>query len=551
MKLDEFMDLEQKCESLEQKIAELESENSLKDMRIFDLNKEIEKLRQQLTSCDDNRIKELLGIIENLEREKSANEMERKLLAEEIKVLNEEKAVLQLSKEELLLKMVQCERSDNMKNLPKEIMSSNLLNEEKLAKDDLECLKFDYERIKSSMEAYQKLNQNLNSQNQVLRKSMKEKGKQLRDNIDEVMELRKESENLKSEVQTLKIQLEDSQRIISNLKIELESKDRELEGDRRKILEEEADFERIILNLRACEVERDHLQAIMGDMEKEARYTSEKLEILKATESELRQSLDDAKRRLEQEVKKQDYLGKKFIDLENELIQEKNASTKFRESYDSMQEDIGKFKESLLKLEKQLTSMEEDNGRLAIDNAALTKTCNDKKLEIQQLIEAKSFIAMRNEELLQENSEICQKFDLVSKELRAKITLLDGMKRKLNEIEQLRVENQRIKMESEEILMKMRALDSEETESDQVDAYRRESSFQKSRERKVSRRTGNNFERLMLRNAKLEEKNTVLAEEVSELRERLSKETEEKNSIISHTNIIRDILHERRIRLGR
>ncbi|GJQ84238.1 hypothetical protein Trydic_g2905 [Trypoxylus dichotomus] len=561
LKLDEYMDLEQKCEMLEQKIDELESENSVKDMKIIDLNNEIEKLRQRLSSEDEDSLRGLRKRIDELERERDAYTAEKGKFTEEIKILNEEKAILQMSKEELLLKIVEYEKTsigDHKNHNPAEYLSSKLraIDKELMQtkerctskEEDLECIKIDYDRIKSTMETYQKLNKNLSSKNSLLQKTINEREKQLEDNLNEILQLREESGNLREQIYKLHAQLEDFKRVTSNLENELVQKEAEMERMEEKVYRNEKTIEDMNSTLKIKDFEKNRLVKEMQEqLEEKSRCLEEVLSTKDDTKSEMKRTLEDARRTLEQEVKKREYLCRKFVNLENELIEEKNNSKIFKENCLSLQSDIANFKETMTKLADQMTNMEDHNRRLSQQNLDLYRSYEDKIKEVQSLAEAKNFIAKRNEELLQENADIVQRYDIVTKELGGKMALLEDMNRKLKEIEQLRAENRRIKVESEEVLQKMRAIATDEdTESD----YQLEMCGRRSRgERRFGRRV--NFDKLSAWNTKLEEKNAALSEQVAELRSRLEKEIEAKNSVIARTNTVKDILYERRIRLGR
>ncbi|KAK9696115.1 hypothetical protein QE152_g32109 [Popillia japonica] len=505
LKLNDYVDLEQKCEALEQRIEDLEAENSLKDTKISDLNNEIGKLRQKLTGDEDGRtvlVEEFRKRIDDLEEEKEIYQSEKRSLAEQIKRLNEDKDTLQLSKEELLLKIV----IGYGTNEP--IRSRG---EESPNGQDIECIRIDYDRLKSRMETYQILNKNLSAKNGLLQKSMKEKEKLLEEYLEEIVRLREDSAKFMEDIRLLRNNLEEYKRVTSNLEEDLIRKGTDLEESHRE--------RKILDDVNSCLRLKE--RQLLSDLEDKTRCLEEVLATKEGNKSDLKLALEETRRKLEQEVKKQDYLCKKFVDLENELISEKNSSAIFKETCEDLQ-----------------------NDELSRDNLDLYKSHEDRTKEIQSLIEAKSFIAKRNEELLQENAEIVRRYDIVAKELGNKMSLLEDMNRKLKEIDQLRAENRRIKIESEEIVQKMRSLDGE---SDQVDS----SSSRKggSRERKVGRRA--NFDRLAAWNAKLEERNAALSEEVAELRERLTKEMEAKDSIVARMNTTKDILCERRIRLGR
>ncbi|KRT84664.1 hypothetical protein AMK59_2832, partial [Oryctes borbonicus] len=450
---------------------------------------------------------------------------------------------------------------DHKSHLPSEYLSSKLRDIDKeliqtkekcsSKEEDLECIKIDYERVKSTMETYQKLNKNLSSKNSLLHKAIYEKEKQFEDNLKEITQLREDSGNLKEEIYKLNVQLDDFKRITSNLENELIQKESELERMEEKFYRNEKSIEDMNSTLKIKELERNRLvKEIQGQLEEKSKCLEEILSTKEESRSEIKHSLEETKRKLEQEVKKQDYLCKKFVDLENELIEEKNCNKIFKENCESLQEDILNLKETMTKLAEQLTSMEDQNRQLSLENLNLYKSYEDKTKEIQSLIEAKNFIAKRNEELLQDNADIVQKYDIVTKELGSKMSLLDDMKRKLKEIDQLRMENKRIKIESEEILQKMRELSGDDMESDQIDSYsRKEGGALKGRDKKFGRRA--NFDKLSAWNAKLEEKNAALSEQVAELRERLEKEIEARNFVVARTNTVKDILYERRIRLGR
>lgn len=525
------MDLEQKCEALEQRIEELESDNSFKDRRICDLNNEIDRSRQKLTVEDKNRIEELLARISELEKERDEHQIERSSLLEEIKILNEEKAILQLSKEDLFLKIVEYERrmpADQEKIVPLECPPSTLRLYDKKEKSD-----YDYERMKSTVETYRKLNDNLSSKNSFLQETMRARENKLEENFEEIARLREESGKLT-------VQLEDFKRIASSLEQELIRKEADLERMEENVCKNEKIIENVNCTLRVCETEKTRLNELICGLRDELGEKSQRLNQLINAKDETK--LNETKRKLEQEIKKQEHLCAKFVILQNELVDEKNNTKIFREKCDDLRAGMATFKAMMSRLEDETNAAEERNANLIVENRQLFDSYQVKIDESRTLIEAKNFLAKRNEELLQENAEMVVKYHMVNKELDAKIALLDDMSRKLSEIEQLRLENRRIKVESEEIL---RSLD-----GDLSDSFRKEGigTF-RSKDRKVGRRM--NFDRLTLQNTKLEERNAALTEFVTELRERLEKEIQAKNSVIAHTNTIKDILCERRIRLGR
>lgn len=415
-KLNEYTNLENKCKALNQKIEELETDNSMKYVKIVNLTVEIEKLRQILAKSDQQNKEDLTRNINQLEQERRQHEKEKDELLEKIKILNEEKTSLQKEKDELLTKIIliqnqtrqlQCEK-DELHNEQEKLQAEN--SNYKSRKD---FLKLEMAKIQNENKALQVERDMLKSENNNLESAKHE--------LENSLKLR--IQHLQSKMESSEIENMSLLKDICKIKHEKE----QLEIDIAEYKDERS------FNLQLKD-QLEELSSFLEKLQKEHNTITNEYETLKIQANKDKEKVTQLKNDNEQ-------MAKKIIDLENinaELLNKNKAVqiklTIFREKedyYHKLNEELTKAKQNLIcenkdllskvgKNQNSLKKMDIDNKQLGVELVNLKLTLDKVKTNMEMYEQLNDSLSLENNTLqsaVEKYKEECREKNLDVKRL--------------------------------------------------------------------------------------------------------------------------------------
>lgn len=395
IKLNQYTDLESKYKALSQKIEELETDNSMKYVKIVNLTVEMEKLRQILVKTDQQNKEELAKKIKQLEEERKLHEEEKNQLLEKIKVLNEQKVILQNEKAELFKKIIQLEQhhrqllceKDELWNEQEQLKTENLNIKSKKDVIVLEICRIRNE--KASLLAERNL---LKSQNSHLESVKTELEKRMNSRVqileDKIESAEMKNRSLLTELCTIKRDKEQLLIDISEYK-----KEHSFNLQLKNQLEE--------LNFFLEKLQKEHELVIHEHELLKTETRNDKVKITELTESNAKITQEI----ITFESKNAELLNEKNS-IKTELLIFKEKTDYYIKKYDELNETnktlIYKNSELVLKLEKNengLKKMDIDNKQLGVDLVNL-------KLALNKNADTSEMYIKLNENLSSENYKL-------------------------------------------------------------------------------------------------------------------------------------------------
>ncbi|KRT78229.1 hypothetical protein AMK59_7264, partial [Oryctes borbonicus] len=416
-KFAEYTDLENKCRIYSKKIEELETDNSMKYVKIVNLTVEIEKLRQILARTDQQHKEELAKKINQLEQEKQLHEGEKNQLLEKIKILNDQKVILQNEKEELLSKIIQFENQHReMQNEKDDLWSE----QEQLQAENLK-----YKSTKDFIELEIARVQNENESLQVEKDLFKTKCSNLKMTKDELEQnmtshlgsLRKKIENTETENKALLSEI----CLIRHEKKQLEITIAEYKEEHSFNLQLKNQLDELSSFLEKLQKEHEVITIEYDDLKMETK--NEKGKVAKLTRNNTKLVKD-----IKTLENTNDELTKKNNSLETELLVFREKTDYYVKKY----EELEKIRESLIcqngELSSKLDRNENSLKKMDIDNKQLGIDLVNIKLALNKAESASEIHQKQNESLRSENHKLHDSLKEFSGESEKKIQIIQELK---------------------------------------------------------------------------------------------------------------------------
>ncbi|GJQ76359.1 hypothetical protein Trydic_g2078 [Trypoxylus dichotomus] len=391
-KLAEYTNLEKKCKAYSQKIEELETDNSMKYVKIVNLTVEIEKLRQILVKTDQQHKEELSKKINQLAQEKKLHEEEKNQLLEKIKILNSEKVILQNEKEELLSKIIQLENQHRELQNEKDELRSE---QEQVQVENLKC-----KSAKDYIELEVARIQNESESLKVERNLLKNKCNNLRIAKDEL------EYSMTSRLGSLQKKIENTEIANKNLLSEICLMRHEKEQLEISITEYK---DECLFNLQ-LKNQLEELSSFLEKLQKEHELITTECDTLKIeikNEKGKVVELTTSNEKLAKDIKTLENSNLELINANNSLETELLVSREKTDYYNKKYNELEKIRQNLICENSELLSKVEknENGlkKMDIDNKQLGIDLVNVKLALNKAEETIEMYEKLNESLSSEN----------------------------------------------------------------------------------------------------------------------------------------------------
>lgn len=394
-KLSEYTDLENKCKELTQKIQELETDNSMKYVKIVNLTVEIEKLRQILARTEQQNQDELKKKINQLDEERRLHEEEKNELLEKIEALNKEKCLLLTEKEELLSKIIELENQRRRLQTDKDELWSE---RDTLQAENMQIkLKRDF--IKSELAKLQSEKDSLQLDRDLLK--------------GEYMDLEFAKDELEDRLKSQILSLEVKEEQMANEKKSLLTDIYALKCDKEQLEIDMAEYkDEHSFNLK-LKTQVDELSSLLGKLEEDYKFlTNEYAESKRKAEEERKKitELIDDNAKMNKEIiglrDKNSVLSFKNNSIEKELLKYREKS----DCYLEINQELDKFKNKLISENKELISKIDKNEtsmkKMDIDNKQLGIDLVNLKLTFDKMKSTMKMYEELNENLNTENCSL-------------------------------------------------------------------------------------------------------------------------------------------------